>query len=223
MFKTLFRYPRVSARHANGPLANERRTFLSHLQTQGVPSSTLLRYASQLLLVAGMLIRKGHAQVARADISCCAKRWAQRQRQRGRAHTQKWSAERFAQVACAWYSFLGWLEDDSPPKPPYGCQLASWASFLRSEGLSESTSYTYRWWTSGFLEWLTHKDLRLRQLTPTTVDGFMEHLSAKGLRRVSLLTAAKVLRRFLHYAHGQGWCQRDLAQAILSPRLFRQE
>jgi site-specific recombinase XerD len=223
MFKTLFRYPRVSARHANGPLAEERRTFLSHLQTQGVPRSTLLRYASQILLVAGLLIRNGHAQVARADVIRCAKRWAQRQRQRGRAHTQKWPSERFAQVACAWYSFLGWLKDELPPKPSYACQLESWASFLRSEGLSESTSYTYRWWTSGLLEWLAQNGLRLRQLTPSTVDGFMEHFSAKGLRRVSLLTAAKVLRRFLHYAYGQGWCQRDLAQAILCPRLFRQE
>ena len=55
--------------------------------------------------------------------------------------------------------------------------------FCDSEGLSESTSYTYRWWTSGFLEWLRQKDLRLRQLTPATVDRFMEHLSAKGLRQ----------------------------------------
>lgn len=223
MFKTLFRYPRVSARHANGPLAEERKTFLSQLQTQGVLRPTLLRYAGQLLLVAGMLIRKVHAPVARRDIIRCAERWAQRQCQRGRAHTRKWPAERFAQVACAWYSFLGWLKDESPPKPSYACQLESWACFLRSEGLSESTSDAYRWWTSGFLEWLRQKDLRLRQLTPATVDGFMEHLSAKGLRRVSLLTAAKVLRRFLHYAYGQGWCQRDLAQALLSPRLFRQE
>jgi len=65
MFQILFRYPRVSSRHANGPLAQERSTFLSHLQTQGVPRSTLLRYASQLLLVAGLLPRKEGGQIAR--------------------------------------------------------------------------------------------------------------------------------------------------------------
>jgi hypothetical protein len=48
MFKTLFRYSRVSSRHANGPLAQERSTFLSHLQSQGVPRSTLLRYATEV-------------------------------------------------------------------------------------------------------------------------------------------------------------------------------
>ena len=107
MFKTLFRYPGVSARHANGPLANERRTFLSHLQTQGVPRSTLLRYASQLLLVAALLIREGRAEVARTDLIGCAERWAQRQLQRGHAYPRKWSAERFAQVAWAWKTSMG--------------------------------------------------------------------------------------------------------------------
>jgi integrase/recombinase XerD len=210
-------------RHTNGPLAEERRTFLSHLQTQGAPRSTLLRYASQLLLIANILLTRGRARLKRTDIICCAERWAQRQRRRGRAQTRKWSAERFAQVACAWYAFLGWLDIESPPKGSCACKLESWVAFLGSEGLSERTSYSYRWWTSRFLQWLKEEDLRLRQLTPARVDRFMKHLSGKGLSRVSLLTAAKVLRRFLRYAHGQGWCQRDLAQALLSPRLFRHE
>ena len=223
MFKTLFRYPRVSSRHASGPLAEERRTFLSHLQSQSVPRSTLLRYASQLLLVAGMLGREGRARIARAEITRCAKRWARGQRRRGRAQTVKWPAQRFDQVACAWCSFMGWLRDESPPKPSYASHLDAWASFLHSEGLSEITSYNYCWWASGFLQWLKQEDARLRQVSPAMVDGFMEHLSSKGLSRVSLTTAAKVLRRFLHYAYEQGWCQRDLAQVILCPRLFRQE
>ena len=113
MFQRLFRYPRVSSRHANGPLAQERSTFLSHLQTQGVPRSTLLRYASQLLLVAGLLPRKGGGQIARSEISRCAERWAQRQQRRGCARTVRWAAQRFDQAACAWYSFLGWLKDTS--------------------------------------------------------------------------------------------------------------
>ena len=95
MFKTLFRYSRVSSRHANGPLAEQRGTFLNHLQTQGVPRPTLLRYASQLLLIAGRLTRKGRAGIARAEITRCAKRWARGQRRRGRAQSLKWSAERF--------------------------------------------------------------------------------------------------------------------------------
>jgi hypothetical protein len=69
----------------------------------GVPRSTLLRYASQLLLVAGLLPRK-EAVRSRAWISHCAERWGQHQQRRGRANNPVGGAA-FDQTACAWYSF----------------------------------------------------------------------------------------------------------------------
>jgi len=182
-----------------------------------------LRYASELLLVAGLLPRKGSGQIARNEITCCARRWAQRQRRRGRARTVQWAAQHFDQAACAWCSFLGWLKDPSPPQPAYPSQLSAWASFVQAEGLSESTAHNYVWWIQSFLQWLKQQEMPLRRVTLAVVDGFMRHLSSKPLSRVSLATAAKVLRRFAHYAYEQGWWRRDWAPAILSPRLFRQE
>jgi site-specific recombinase XerD len=81
----------------------------------------------------------------------------------------------------------------------------------------------YRWWASGLLEWLQEQDVPLGRITLAQMDRFMEQLSSKGLSRVTLATAAKALRRFLRYAHEQGWCRRDLVRGILSPRLYRQE
>jgi site-specific recombinase XerD len=94
---------------------------------------------------------------------------------------------------------------------------------LHSEGLSESTVRNYCWWINGFLQWLKQEEVPLRQVTATVVDGFMKHLSSRRLNRVSLATAAKILRRFSRYAYEQGWWRRDLAPVILAPRLFRQE
>jgi site-specific recombinase XerD len=182
-----------------------------------------LRYASQLLLVAGLLPRKGGGQITRSEISRCAERWAQRQQRRGCARTVRWAAQRFDQAACAWYSFLGWLKDTSRFQPAYPSQLSAWSSFVHAEGLSESTAHNYCWWIDSFLQWLKQQEVPLRQVTLAVVDGFMRHLSSKRLSRVSLATAAKVLRRFAHYAYEQGWWPRDWAPAILSPRLFRQE
>jgi site-specific recombinase XerC len=113
MFEILFHYPRVLARHVNGPLAEERRRYRDHRAAQGTPRSTLLRYAMELLVVASNLVLKPNA--------------------------------------------------------------------------------------------------------------FLRHLGARGLSRASLATAAKSLRRLFHYAYEQGWCRRDVAEAILAPRLFRQE
>jgi hypothetical protein len=182
-----------------------------------------LRYASQLLLVAGLLPRKAGDQIERSQIARCAERWAQRQRRRGRARTVQWAAQRFDQAACAWCSFLGWLKDTSPPQPAYPSQLSAWACFVHAQGLSESTAHNYCWWIDSFLQWLKQQEVPLRQVTLAVVDRFMRHLSSKRLSRVSLATAAKVLRRFAHYAYEQGWWPRDWAPAILSPRLFRQE
>jgi integrase/recombinase XerD len=42
MFSTLFHYPRVLARHRNGPSANDRERYLAHCAQGGAAHSTLL-------------------------------------------------------------------------------------------------------------------------------------------------------------------------------------
>ena len=224
MFKSLFHYPRVFSRPANGPLAQERKTFLKHLASRGTPRSTLLRYARQLRVIAALLKRNLPGQISHEEIARCACRWAKRQRRRGHAQTLKWPRDHFLQVASAWCAFMGWLKLEPLPRAAYRSKVDTWASFLNSqEALSPTTVANYSWWASGFLEWLQEQDVPLRQVTLAKVDGFMDQLSSKGLSRVTLATAAKALRRFLRYAYEQEWCRRDLAQGVLSPRLYRQE
>jgi site-specific recombinase XerD len=119
---------------------------------------------------------------------------------------------------------MGWWQEQPRPRAAYRWRIEAWASFLGGpEGLAETTVANYCWWASDLLEWLQEQDVPLRQITLGQMDRFMEQLSSKGLSRVTLATAAKALRRFLPYAHEQGWCRRDLAQGVLSPRLYRQE
>ena len=224
MFNTLFHHPRVISRHADAPLAEARNTFLTHLASRGTPGSTLLRYARQLRVIASRLDRKLPGQIAHEKIARGARRWAQHQHQRGRAQGLKWPAEHFVQVATAWCVFMGWLKEEPVPIPAYASKVDAWASFLRTEEqLSERTVSNDRWWATAFLQWLKQQDVPLRQLALAKLDEFMHHLSCNGLSRVTMATAAKVLRRFLHNAYERGWCRRDLAPSILSPRLFRQE
>jgi integrase/recombinase XerD len=224
MFKTLFHYSRVISRHADAPLAGERISFLSHLASRSTPRSTLLRYARQLRVIAAMLDRKLPGQIQHEEIARYARRWAQRQQRQGHAQSLKWPAEHFVQVASAWCIFMKWLKKEPAPVPVYASKLDTWAWFLRSEEqFSERTVFNYRWWADAFLQWLEQQEVPLRRLTLTKVDAFMHQLSSKGLSRVTIATAAKVLRRFLHDAYQQGWCRKDLASVILCPRLFRQE
>jgi len=162
--------------------------------------------------------------ISREQIARHAQQWAQGQRRRGHAQGLKWPREHFLQVASAWCTFMGWWQEAPRPRAAYRWRIEAWASFLVGpEGLSETTVANYCWWAIGLLEWLQEQNVPLRQITLVQMDRFMEQLSSKGLSRVTLATAAKALRRFLQYAHEQGWCQRDLVQGVLSPRLYRQE
>jgi len=224
MFNTLFQYRRVLVRHADGPMAAERSTFLAHLARLNESHATLLRYARQLRVIAIMLNRRKGDQITTQEIARYARKWAQRQKKLGRAKSLKWPATHFGQVACAWYRFMGRLREETRRCPAYARQLEAWTSFLRAgEGLAESTIGNYRWWANHFLEWLTAQGASWRPISLIRVDEFMKHLSSQKLNRVSLATAAKALRRFARYGFQQGWCRRELAPVILSPHLFCHE
>jgi site-specific recombinase XerC len=205
LFKSLFRYPRVLSRHANSPLAEERKAFLKHLASGGTPRSTLLRYARQLRVIAVGLETHLPGPIHHEQIAQLAQHWAQGQRRRGHAQGLKWPREHFLQVASAWCTFTGWLKEQPRPGAAYQWRIEAWASFLSAqEALSQATVANYRWWASGFLKWLQEEEVPLRHITLVKVDGFLEYLSCKGLTRVTLATAAKALRRFLRYGHEQG-------------------
>ena len=52
MFKVLFAYPKVLARHQTGPAAADRERYLTHCAGQGAARETLLRIARELLVIA---------------------------------------------------------------------------------------------------------------------------------------------------------------------------
>ena len=223
MFDTLFHRPGVCRRHADGPLAEERKAFLTHLAAQGLARETLLGYASELLVVAAALKRRRPGRIEPGDIDRYARQKAKRRQRLGHVHDLKWPAYHFGRVARAWCGFMGRLKP--PEAKPFTVPLVrSWARILRSEaGLSERTIYGYCWWVTEFLQWLERQGVTLSGVTVTTVDAFLKHLATRQLARVSLFDAATTLRRFFRDAGQKGWCQRDLAPMVLTPHLFRYE
>jgi integrase/recombinase XerD len=186
--------------------------------------STLVRYANASLVVAGVLEREAFDQIQRSQLSSYAQQWARRQRRNGNAGGLKWPADLFYRVACSWCGFMGWLKNETQPKSAYCAQLNNWASYLRSEeALAAVTVSNYCWWAGRCLRWLKQEGVALRLTTPARMDQFVNDLSAEGYSRSTLACVTKILRRFFSFAHNQGWCQWDLSQGILSPRLYRQE
>ena len=77
MFDQLFRYPGVVRRHRDGPLADERATYLGSLATRGIAPETLLKYARFCLAVAHVVeVMPRGRSFTTCEIDRLAREWA---------------------------------------------------------------------------------------------------------------------------------------------------
>jgi integrase/recombinase XerD len=74
MFDTLFHYPRVLARHCNGPSADDRERYLAHCAQGGATHSTLLGLAPELLAISRRISLDNGRLVPSAEIEIAADR-----------------------------------------------------------------------------------------------------------------------------------------------------
>ena len=76
MFEELFEGPIARARQRESPLPDERRRFLSHLQTLGYAHSSLRAIACELIVIAARLDLSGSEPFDAARVTAAARRWA---------------------------------------------------------------------------------------------------------------------------------------------------
>jgi integrase/recombinase XerD len=114
MFSTLFHYPRVLARHRNGPSADDRERYLAHCAEGGAAHSTLLSLAPELLAISRRIVLDSGRLILPAEVEMAADRWVRYQRRHQRIVTGRFSRERFIQTATAWLRFLGQLQERLP-------------------------------------------------------------------------------------------------------------
>lgn len=224
MFETLFKYPRVLARHRAGPSAEGRERFLNHCVSQGLAHATLLRHARELLVIAERIDITMGETIGSPAIEAAADRWAREQHHRQRAQGLQWSRRLFVQTATNWLHFLGRLEEPQPKIVPFADRLADFAAYQRDErGLSPVTIRGQGWHVEKFLGWLGEQNRSLDDVSLEDVDAFLAGNGKRGWGRVSVSTSAKALRAFFRHAAARGWCAASIAAGIDGPRLFRHE
>jgi len=224
VFETLFKYPRVVARHRAGPFAEARERFLKHCIGQGLAGATLLRHARELLVIAERIDLAGDSTIGMHSIEAAADRWAREQRVRHRVQVLQWSRKLFVQTATNWLHFLGRLPEPQPKTAPCAGRLADFAAYQRDErGLSPATIRGQGWQVEKFLIWLGEQNRSFDDVSLEDVDTFLAHNGKRGWGRVSVSTSAKALRAFFRHAAARGWCSTSIASGIDGPRLFRHE
>lgn len=224
MFERLFRYPRVLARHREGPAAAARERFLIHCANEGMAPGTLLRIARELLVIATCIDTTAEPPIARQQIEVAAHRWARHQRRRGRIGEPSGSQQLFSQVAMSWLRFLERLEA-TPSKPAVGTEvMEGFATYMGEErGLSPRTIHARGWHVEKFLHWLAEQSRPFPQVGIEDIDTYLDQRGQHGWSRVSVATSAKALRAFFRYAEQRGWCAGGLAAGIVGPRVFTHE
>ena len=224
MFHTLFHYPRVLARHVDGPSSSDRERFLAHCASGGAAHSTLLGLAPELLVVARRIALDDDRSISLTEVEMAADRWVRYQRRHHRNHGGRFSRDRFIQTASAWLRFLGRLQEPQTEPPAFAELVQAFDSYLRKErGLSPRTIHNRCWHAQAFLCWLSAQGSRIDEMRLEQVDAFVALKRTQGWSRVSMATFASALRSFLRYAGDQGWCTKSLAVGIEGPRLFRYE
>ena len=224
MFEKLFKYPRVVNRHREGPGADARELFLIHRDNEGAARNTLMRTASELLLIAKYIDVTTDKPVSTHDLEVAAERWVRYQHRRRSIHISKWTRTLFLQIATPWLRFLGLLREPDRGSSPFVHLISDFSDYMRGErGLSEATIRNRCWHVEKFLSGLTRKNCSLGEASVRDVDEFLASKGSKDWGRVSVATSSKALRSFFRHAEIRGWCASGIAASIEGPRVFKQE
>jgi len=224
MFETLFCYPRVLARHRAGPSAEERDRFLAHHAQAGAAPKSLLRLASELLLVARRIDVSGPTAITPLEIEAAADGWVRHQRRHRRVRDPKFYRQRFVQVATDWLHFLDRLQATQEQPGADADLVDEFANYMRLErGLSSRTIHSRCWHVQAFLDWLREQGHSIAEVSLGQVDAFLAMRGAQGWCRVSIATAASALRSFFVRMAVHGRCADGFAAGIEGPRLFKHE
>jgi site-specific recombinase XerD len=225
VFDQLFQEARALARHRDGPLAEDRRRYLIHCAEQGMALQTLGGVARYTLIIATALrlAERPDALITREEIEAGADLWAGRHPHPSAPRPRAWSRYRFVRHATRWLSFLGRLQPTAPDPQPYADLVAQFVDRMRQErGLTRRTIETYCHAVHDLLARLGDVGLRLDTLTVAQVDDtLIRKVRENGYAPSTVRTYTAGLRAFFRHAEGGGCCCPGLADAIMSPRVYR--
>ena len=227
MFDQLFQKPFVLARQRNGPLAEERGSYLAHCAEQQMSRRTLRSIARFTLIVtkALCLAERPSKLVTRAEVKAEVDRWLGRRSRQSTARQIRLLGVDFTSHVIRWLTFLGWLQPTVPIQQLYAREVAQFTDYmLRERGLSPQTVVYRCRAIRQFLAEIDEADFRLDQLAVTQLDELLvRKIRDNGYARTTIQTLVSALRPFFRFGEQHGWCRPGLAAAIMAPRLYRHE
>jgi len=207
----------------SAPYAQERQTYLLHLQQRGHSSRRLAEFNKILLAAAERIDIEGH-NLDLSKVTVAADAWIKgRTRQGTQARTIRTAKTDFVSITSNWLRFLGrWNE---PRRPiPFAEQLEDFLRHLaRERGLSGQTVLFRKRSLVQFLDWLYADGGSIAAATPKMIaDYFAVHGERCWMRR-TVVAYVQSLRSFFTYAASHAWCAPGIAETIDRPSIYTHE
>ena len=223
MFEKLFVKTSDLVYHTIAPYAVERERFLRHCGEEGFSKVALRRIAGIVVTAACDLHAHGGLEVDQKRLEAATARIEVVRGQAGDRDDARGYRREFLRVTTRWLLFLGRLQTQAPPPRPYAALLDDFERWMTEErGLSRGTLKNRRWHVGRFLDWLHERRAPVSGLSPRDLDGYLQHLHAKRLSRVSIKIHTDAVRAFLRHAEWRGWCSAGLAVTLHGPHIYRE-
>lgn len=226
MFEVLFSRPSAITRHRNAPFEAERSAYLKQLADRGHAVSFIRRAAYVCRWVAERIRRwPSDRPIGEEDLLRLSWSWARRRSVRQRRAVAKPSPnDSFRSVARGFLRVAGRLAA-APPRAagPFEDRIQAFVAELREERhLSEPTCDFRAKQVRRLAAYLAERNLDLKNLNPSNLDGYLQHLSVSW-NRVSLRSVAVALRAWLKHCERKGYVSPGLSKSILVPRVYSLE
>jgi integrase/recombinase XerD len=222
MFENLFVKTSDLVFHTIAPYAAERERFLEHCGEEGFSKVALRRIAGIVVTAACDLHAHGGLNVDQKRLEASVARIEVIRGQAGISDDARTYRREFLRVTTRWLLFLGRFQPQPPIPRPYAALLDDFERWMTEErGLSRATLKTRRWNVGRFLDWLHERHAPVPGLSPRDLDGYLQHLHAKRLSRVSIKSHTDAVRAFIRHAEWRGWCAAGLADTLRGPHIYR--
>jgi hypothetical protein len=215
LFESLFKDPSAIHRQNTAPLYKERVAFLTHMKEHDRKYNTLRAMATHLLHINRTLgFSKDMRVLTMEELKDAGRKWAQYVGPLRISVPGKSSYEVYMRIARGWLRFHSCLAEPRKIRILEE-KLRDFEETLRKRfALAPSTIEVRARHASGFLNWISRRQILLRNVGVGHIERYLDAKKAEGWALPTLSLATYSIERFLRHAEGRGWVRPGVSSGI---------
>lgn len=204
------------------PFFQERVSFLNEYRLSGHKKETLRRYAQYQIHLIEFLGLKNAQMVTDEEIFAAAKKWKNYSDPSSHKKSgSKWNDTFFVTVAKKWLTAMNMYKMEET-KSISDIRIEKYLQDLQYRGYSYATLTSSLHSLHCFYDTIGKQNTE-EPITLADIDKFLEmYTSCHSNRQTNKAYMARI-RSYLHYAAEQGWCQPGVYEAVVLPRIYKEE